>query len=94
MNTGLIDEYKFSKSCKKAEIFLTYDDKKRPILYVGNGRKKMLLKRFIADFQYKRFLIECVLCYMYADKKYLKKIHQGYNNIVKFLEKDYDEDII
>lgn len=88
---SIISDIKFNKSIKKAEICVSYDDHKRPILYVSNGEKTMLLKRFFSDFQYKRFLVECVLCHMYADKKYKDKIKVAYNNIVKFLEAKDDE---
>ena len=91
---SMFDDLKISKNIKKAEIFITYDDHKRPILYVGNGKKSVFIKRFFSDFQYKKFMIEAVMCHLYADKKYLKKVKSAYNNIVKVIETEVDNEII
>lgn len=91
----MINNMLFKHNTKDCELMITKDSKNRPVLYVGlnDTPKKVLVKKFIGEWQYKQFLIEAVCLRLQADKKSVEKARDSYVSISKFLKDESNEKV-
>lgn len=81
----VLEKHKFSKNVKKMGLMLSYDNKKHPVLNIGNEDGLILLRKFCGHFDLDKFLVEAVLLRMSIAPENLKEVRKTYNNLIDFL---------
>lgn len=78
----------FKHHTKDIELMISKDAKGKPVLYIGNSidGEKVLVKKFLGEWQYKQFLIEAVCLRLTADNKSVQKSRDVYVKISKFFK--------
>lgn len=85
-------KFKFSKNVKRCGLLISYDEKKHPVIYVGNENKNVYLKKFCGRFDLDKFLAEAVILRMCANKATtMNTVRSIYNNIVAFVQDEESE---
>lgn len=84
----MISNFIFKHHTKDIELMVTKDIKGKPILYIGNSLdgEKVLVKKFLGEWQYKQFLIEAVCLRLAADNESVRKSRDVYVKISKFFK--------
>lgn len=84
----MISDFIFKHYTKDIELMIGKDSKNKPILYVINpiSGEKILVKKFLGEWQYKKFLIEAVCLRLTADNESVLKSRDAYVKISKFLK--------
>lgn len=83
----------FKHNTKDVELMIAKDQKGKPVIYiVGSNGKKILVKKFLGDWQYKQFLIEAVCLRLQADKVSVQKSRDTYVKISKFLKDNSNDE--
>ena len=79
-------KYKFSRNVKRCGLLIAYDEKKHPVIYIGNDDRNVYLKKFCGRFDLDKFLAEAVILRMCANKATtMNTVRSVYNNIVAFV---------
>lgn len=85
-------KFKFSKNVKRCGLLISYDEKKHPVIYIGNEDKNVYLKKFCGRFDLDKFLVESVLLRMsVTDKNTINTVRDFYSRIVDFVKDEYRE---
>lgn len=89
----MISDFIFKHHTKDIELMITKDGKGKPVLYVVNSinGKKLLVKKFLGEWQYKKFLIEAVFLHLCASSDGVRKSRDVYVKISKFLKDENNE---
>lgn len=89
----IVQNRKFSKNVQKCGLLISYDEKKHPVIYVGNEDKSVFLKKFCGRFDLDKFLAEAVILRMSVKKATtMNMVRSIYNNIVAFVnDKESDK---
>lgn len=91
----MLNQLIFNKNMKEVEMMIGKDQKGKPIIYiVGPTGKKIFVKKFCGEWQYKQFLVEAVCIRLIADKKAVQKSRETYVKISKFLKDNSNEEDI
>jgi hypothetical protein len=74
----MLEQIKYKRKTNGVEIFLSKDKKGKPVIYVGNENKTIHLKKFLGDWDYKKFLTEAVILRLTCDKGSARKARDIY----------------
>lgn len=76
---------KFSKNVRIYGLLLSYDEKNKPILHIGDENGSVYIKKFSGRFDLDKFLVEAVLLRLSCHNKDIKEVKKAYNNLISFM---------
>lgn len=87
----VIDDIKMSKVIDDMKLCVAKCDNGNLMLYVGNFKGKIFLKRFFSYRQYERFLTRSVIFSLMARGSSNKDVDRCYKNLQNSIEEIYSE---
>lgn len=83
--TDFCENLKYSKNVRKYGLLLSYDEKNKPILHIGDQNGSVYIKKFQGRFELDKFLIEAVILRLSCHNKDIKQVKDIYNNLINFM---------
>lgn len=87
----VIDDYKMSRVIDDMKLCVAKCDNGNIMLYAGNSKGKILLKRFFGSRSYERFLTRSVILSLLLRDSYNKDVDTCYKNLKDTIEGIYNE---
>lgn len=83
---SILEKFDKNRAVKALELMLEVDSKNHKKIYVGGDLRRVYLKSFCGDFDYRKFMVEAVLLRLMADKQSIKRVNAAYLKIYDSLK--------